>query len=119
MHPPCQKCGLQLVSPWRFCPHCGTEAAHEHLTEPASPAEKAPVRGSFSGLLFGIIVAPILLIVGTMLCLTGLGALGGRAHDHCRRLCAADGSGHRAGRAQGQMPVVRGADQQPAQPPEL
>jgi DNA-directed RNA polymerase subunit RPC12/RpoP len=35
--------------------------------------EKAPVKGAFSGLLFGVIVAPMMIIVGTMLCLTGLG----------------------------------------------
>jgi DNA-directed RNA polymerase subunit RPC12/RpoP len=32
------------------------------------------VQGAFSGLFFGMIVAPMCIIVGTMLCLTGLGA---------------------------------------------
>jgi DNA-directed RNA polymerase subunit RPC12/RpoP len=36
--------------------------------------EKAPAKNAFSGLLFGFIVAPMCVIVGTMLCLTGLGA---------------------------------------------
>jgi len=31
--------------------------------------------GAFGGLLLGVIVAPVLFIVGTMLCLTGLGAI--------------------------------------------
>ena len=32
------------------------------------------MKGAFTGLLFGMLVVPILAIVGTMLCLTGLGA---------------------------------------------
>jgi hypothetical protein len=39
--------------------------------------ENTPVQGAFSGLLFGVIATPILIIVGTMLCLTGLGAIAG------------------------------------------
>jgi DNA-directed RNA polymerase subunit RPC12/RpoP len=44
--------------------------------EQASPAEieKAPMQGAFGGLLFGALAVPILVVVGTMLCLTGLGA---------------------------------------------
>jgi DNA-directed RNA polymerase subunit RPC12/RpoP len=37
--------------------------------------ERAPVQGAFGGLLFGMLAVPILIIVGTMLCLTGLGAI--------------------------------------------
>jgi DNA-directed RNA polymerase subunit RPC12/RpoP len=33
------------------------------------------MKGAFSGLLLGVIVTPICIIVGTMLCLTGLGAI--------------------------------------------
>jgi predicted amidophosphoribosyltransferase len=71
----CGKCGAQLEPAWSFCPLCGTAKTQEALT-PAVPgaAEKAPVRGAFSGLALGMIAAPILIIVGTMLCLTGLGA---------------------------------------------
>jgi DNA-directed RNA polymerase subunit RPC12/RpoP len=71
----CLKCGKQLSSPWKFCPECGAAVALEdrQLTAP-HVAEKTPVRGAFSGLLFGMIATPILIIVGTMLCLTGLGA---------------------------------------------
>jgi len=32
------------------------------------------VPGAFGGLLFGVITAPVLIIFGTLLCLTGLGA---------------------------------------------
>ncbi len=35
--------------------------------------EKVPVRNGFSGLFFGLIAAPVLIIVGGMICLTGLG----------------------------------------------
>ena len=71
----CSKCGAQLSSPWHFCPNCGAAISPE-TEQPASPAEreKAPVKAAFSGLLFGMIVAPMCIIVGTMLCLTGLGA---------------------------------------------
>lgn len=72
----CQKCGNELSSPWKFCPICGTAVAHAAVT-PAEPhpAEKTPVKGAFSGLLLGVILAPMMIIVGTMLCLTGLGAI--------------------------------------------
>ena len=69
----CQKCGAQVSSPWNFCPTCGTRIQpHPHPTPPEP--EKAPVKHAFSGLLFGLIVAPMCLIVGGMLCCTGLGA---------------------------------------------
>lgn len=73
----CAGCGAHLELPWKFCPHCGRTQAvaetvleHEHLAP-----EKAPAKGAFSGLLLGLIAAPILVIVGAMLCLTGLGAI--------------------------------------------
>ncbi|MGO9340284.1 MAG: hypothetical protein ACLPY1_22540 [Terracidiphilus sp.] len=43
-------------------------------TEPEE-SERAPMQGAFGGLLFGMLAVPILVIVGTMLCLTGLGAI--------------------------------------------
>ncbi|MGB6719269.1 MAG: hypothetical protein WBE72_00625 [Terracidiphilus sp.] len=75
MNGPCAKCGVHLESPWKFCPQCGAEAAHEPQAA-AKPAEheKASVKAAFGGLFLGMIVVPVLLIVGTMLCLTGLGA---------------------------------------------
>jgi len=69
----CQKCGAVLSSPWTFCPACGTKVQpHQQSAQPEH--EKAPVKYAFSGLMFGLIVAPMCLIVGGMLCCTGLGA---------------------------------------------
>jgi predicted RNA-binding Zn-ribbon protein involved in translation (DUF1610 family) len=77
----CSKCGVTLESPWKFCPYCGAAGAQaienhkiQQKAEPAEP-EKAPAPGAFAGLLFGMLAVPILVIVGTMLCLTGLGAI--------------------------------------------
>ena len=71
----CRKCAAPLESSWKFCPHCGAanaleapETAHEH---PAH--ENAPVKSAFSGLVLGFIAAPVLMILGGMICLTGLG----------------------------------------------
>lgn len=76
MNPSCLKCGTHLEAEWCFCPHCG--AVDE---APAAPVprdhENAPVKGAFSGLMLGVIAAPVLIIVGVMLCLTGLGAIAG------------------------------------------
>lgn len=81
MEQQCSKCGLRLEPVWKFCPHCGgvcmqaipNEAVQTKI-EPEE-AERAPVQGAFGGLLFGMLAVPILVIVGTMLCLTGLGAI--------------------------------------------
>lgn len=75
----CLKCGASMTPAWKFCPLCGTAATPEPETAASAevvPAavEKAPMKGAFTGLLFGMLVVPILAIVGTMLCLTGLGA---------------------------------------------
>jgi len=59
----------------RFCPLCGAEVPRKPNQQPAPEKEKAPMRSAFSGLFFGVIVTPMCLIVGTMLCLTGLGAI--------------------------------------------
>jgi len=72
----CSKCGAHLSSPWRFCPLCAAEVPpqtpeQESRLEP----EKAPVRSAVGGLLLGVIATPMCIIVGTMLCLTGLGAI--------------------------------------------
>jgi hypothetical protein len=69
----CQKCGVHLSSPWSFCPTCGTKAQPPEPTLPVE-YENAPTKPAFSGLLFGLIVAPMCIIVGGMLCCTGLGA---------------------------------------------
>jgi DNA-directed RNA polymerase subunit RPC12/RpoP len=72
----CTKCAAQLESQWSFCPHCGN-ALTDKTANPAALLEtqSAPVEGVFGGLLFGLLAVPILIIVGTLLCLTGLGAI--------------------------------------------
>lgn len=75
MNQACASCGTILSSPWRFCPLCGaTVAGMAQEPSTARETEKAPVKNAYSGLLFGLIVAPMCVIVGGMLCLTGLGA---------------------------------------------
>jgi len=72
----CSKCSAPLESPWKFCPHCGAASIQEARKKTApEEAEKSPAPGAFGGLLFGMLAVPILAIVGTMLCLTGLGAI--------------------------------------------
>ncbi len=80
MEAKCSKCGAQMESPWKFCPHCGIASKEEDQVEIRKKAEPeehetSPVQGALSGLLFGMLAVPILVIVGTMLCLTGLGAI--------------------------------------------
>jgi hypothetical protein len=67
----CRKCGTHLESLWRFCPLCGAENAQmAGAIAKAHPThEKAPVLGGFSGMLFGLITAPPLIIIGTLMCL--------------------------------------------------
>jgi DNA-directed RNA polymerase subunit RPC12/RpoP len=75
MNAQCSKCGKQLSLPWIFCPHCGFEVTPEtHPEVVHAEPQKSSVPGAFGGLLFGVIAVPILIIVGTLLCLTGLGA---------------------------------------------
>ena len=73
----CTHCGEHLAQPAIFCARCGARAIHppEHLEHP--PEEKAPVTGAFSGLYFGLLALPLMLIVGIMLCLTGWGIVFG------------------------------------------
>jgi len=71
----CPKCGAHLESAWSYCPGCGLAITHETQTHTPPETEKAPVKNAFAGLYFGIIVAPMMVIVGVMLCLTGLGAI--------------------------------------------
>jgi len=75
MNESCSKCGMRLEAQWKFCPSCAAERVN--LVKVASPSqhehEMAPVKSGFSGLLFGLIAAPVLIIVGGMICLTGLG----------------------------------------------
>lgn len=71
----CLQCHSPLEPAWKFCPACAAPVPHELHVHAPQEHEKAPVKASFSGLMFGLIVAPMLLIVGAMLCLTGLGAV--------------------------------------------
>jgi hypothetical protein len=66
---------MQLAQSWGFCPHCGLAAIHESPA-PAPPAEhqKSSMPGAFGGLFLGVVIAPVLIIFGFLLCLTGLGA---------------------------------------------
>ena len=75
MNAPCTKCGTPLEMSWSYCPKCGLAGAHEIQPHP-EPAEhqKSTVPGAFAGLMFGVVAAPVLIIAGTLLCLTGLGA---------------------------------------------
>jgi DNA-directed RNA polymerase subunit RPC12/RpoP len=64
----CAKCGEHLETAWAFCPHCAVPCGHD--SQPVSRKhEAAPVTGGFSGLLFGLITAPALIISGTLMCL--------------------------------------------------
>ena len=71
MNPNCLKCGEHLELTWTFCPHCATPSHHGEAIP--RKHENAPVTGGFSGLLFGLVAAPVLIISGGMICLTGLG----------------------------------------------
>jgi len=72
MNATCLKCGMNLDAAWTFCPHCAEPCRHTTEAVPRKH-EAAPVAGGFSGLLFGLIAAPVLVISGGMICLTGLG----------------------------------------------
>lgn len=72
MQATCSHCNMQLQSAWSFCPGCGAAVSHPSVVE--HPVEPTPVRAAVSGLFLGLIVTPVAVIVGIMLCLTGLGA---------------------------------------------
>jgi hypothetical protein len=56
---------------WSFCPRCGTSIEHEmHIHREHRPM---PSKGAFGGMYIGMVAAPILIISGVMLCLTGWG----------------------------------------------
>lgn len=74
MEPVCSHCGEHLDPHWIFCARCGAHLPAPQPKSQTEPPEAAPVTGAFSGLYFGLIAAPVMVIVGSMLCLTGLGA---------------------------------------------
>lgn len=69
----CSACATPVTASWRFCPHCGAAIAPVTPTHPDK--EPVPVRNAYTGLMWGLIVAPIMVIFGALLCLTGLGAI--------------------------------------------
>jgi DNA-directed RNA polymerase subunit RPC12/RpoP len=69
----CSKCGKRLEPVWKLCPDCATPHKHEAHKLELPEHEKAPVKGGFGGLLLGLAAAPVLIIGGTLICLTGLG----------------------------------------------
>ena len=75
MNAACQKCAAHLEAVWKFCPHCGATNAQkiERLPHDHIEHEKPPVKSAFGGLLLGLVAAPVLIIGGGMICLTGLG----------------------------------------------
>lgn len=76
MEAQCAKCGMQLGTAWSFCPHCGGVIGHEAGVHPQREDEgQTSAPGGFGGMMFGLLIAPVMIIVGTMLCLTGLGAI--------------------------------------------
>jgi len=71
----CSKCGTHLAAPWKFCPSCGAVITPQIQHIPAPPEEKAPLAGAFGGFFLGALVAPMMIIVGTLLSLSIVGAL--------------------------------------------
>ncbi len=71
----CVKCGKALASAWSFCPACGASIVHERHNPLVH--KPVPAKGAFSGMYIGMIAAPILIISGVMLCLTGWGVFFG------------------------------------------
>jgi len=71
----CVKCATQMDPRWSYCPRCGATNPDVagHGAEPRKH-EPSPVRNAFGGLFLGVIIAPVCIIFGGMLCLTGLGA---------------------------------------------
>lgn len=71
MNVQCAKCGMPMVPGWKFCPRCAAEPA----MQPVEPQEHEHhrARAAFGGLVYGLITAPILVILGIMICLTGWG----------------------------------------------
>ena len=77
MNGTCSKCSARLESLWKFCPHCGTTIEREASVTALQHREheKAPVKSGISGLVMGLLAAPVLIIAGGMICLTGLGVV--------------------------------------------
>ena len=71
----CPKCAAHLDPHWDFCPHCASANPGAVHDAPAPRKhENYPLRNAFAGLYFGLVAAPVGIIVGGMLCATLLGA---------------------------------------------
>jgi hypothetical protein len=78
----CSHCHTHLEGPWKFCPNCGYGNRHEDVRQEfdgqsSPPVASPPLPGLYGGFFLGAIIAPTCLIVGSLLCLTGLGAIVG------------------------------------------
>ena len=78
MNTQCLKCHSNLTAAWHFCPICGEKMAPP-APEPAihHDPEPAPVGESFGGLAVAVVTIPLLVVVGTLLTITGIGFEGG------------------------------------------
>ncbi len=65
----CLKCGVHLDASWAFCPHCAAPNRRETAAIEPRAHETAPIRSSVSGLVLSLIMAPVLIIYGTLICL--------------------------------------------------
>ena len=76
MNTQCLKCHSNLTAAWHFCPICGEKMAPP-APEPAiqHDPEPAPVGESFGGLAVAVVTIPLLVVVGTLLTITGIGAV--------------------------------------------
>jgi hypothetical protein len=75
MSSPCKTCGETIDQAWTFCSQCGAKIEHPsaEIAAAGHQHEPAPVTGALGGTLFGMIAAPIGVVFGIMLCLTGWG----------------------------------------------
>ena len=69
----CTQCGTDLVEAWSFCPSCGTRLEEKRVSSKPHWHEFAPSKGAYGGLVYGVVTAPILILAGVMICLTGWG----------------------------------------------
>lgn len=67
----CLHCGAGMEGSWKFCPHCGAVPAPAPSKNEEHGRERAPARYAFTGIFFGLVTAPVLIIYGTLICLLG------------------------------------------------
>ena len=71
----CLRCAEHLAPLWNYCPRCGTRTPHE-TPVPLEEIEPQP-RAFVSDFSWGIVTVPLLMLVGTMLCMNRIGAFVG------------------------------------------